>query len=282
MLPLELQEWLYNEGYQWREEATVSGGDSCANVICKHPSGGEAFVKYMDAARPDFFECEADGLAYLSQISNVKTPKVLAYGRSFLALEYIRPNQLCPDFWDQLGVQLASIHSITSDQYGFLNDNYCGRTRQVNTLMEDGWQFFAEFRLMHLIEIAFDRRLAAIGDLQAMEALCLRLGELIPYQKASLLHGDLWSGNIHANEGGLPVLIDPAVYFSWPEIDIAMTRLFGRFDQRFYDAYLEAHPLEQGWEGRLELYNLYPLLNHLILFGESYLPKVRDILARYA
>jgi len=282
MLPLELQEWLYNEGFQWDGHNAEEGGDSCANVVCTNQSGGRIFVKYMDAAPLDFFESEAEGLAYLSQVSNVRTPKVLAHGRCFLVLEYIRQNQLSSDFWEQLGLQLGSIHTLTRDQFGFVNDNYCGRTRQINTLSDDGWHFFAEQRLMTLAEMAFDRRAAAIGDLQAMEALCLRLEELIPPQPASLLHGDLWSGNVHSNEDGLPVLIDPAVYFSWPEIDIAMTTLFGRFDQRFYEAYLDVHPLEQGWESRLELYNLYPLLNHLVLFGESYLPKVRDILARYA
>lgn len=282
MLPLELQEWLFNEGYDWQNEESVSGGDSCANLICRHPSGESVFVKYMEAAPVNFFECESEGLAYLSQISNVRTPKVYAYGASYLVLEYICPNQHVPDFWEQLGQQLASIHNFTRDQYGFVNDNYCGLTHQVNTPTENGAAFFAEHRLLSLAEKAFDRGLLAIGDLQAIESLCLQLDSIVPDQKASLLHGDLWSGNVHVSELGRPVLIDPAVYFGWAEIDIAMTRLFGGFDKRFYDAYIEARPLEKGWEGRIDLYNLYPLLNHLLLFGQSYLPKVRQVLSVFA
>jgi protein-ribulosamine 3-kinase len=282
MLPLELQEWLYNEGYDWSEADAVSGGDTSANVVCKHPKAESIFVKYMDSAPPDFFQCEAEGLSYLSSVSNVRTPKVLAYGRSYLALEYIRPNQHVATFWEELGRELALIHEIKRDQSGFINDNYCGRTRQLNTLNSDPWQFFAECRLLPLAERAYDRSLLAVQDLQAIESLCLRLSSLIPDQGACLLHGDLWSGNVHVSEQGLPVLIDPAIYFSWPEIDLAMTTLFGRFDERFYKAYQEVKPLERGWAGRLDLYNLYPLLNHLLLFGSVYLPKVRAVLAEYA
>lgn len=281
MLPLELQEWLFNEGYDWQTEESVSGGDSCANLVCRHSNGEAVFVKYMGSAPPNFFECESEGLAYLSQISNVRTPKVFAFGSTYLVLEYIRPNQHVPDFWEQLGQQLASIHEFTRDQYGFVNDNYCGLTHQVNTLTDNGVEFFAKYRLLGLAEKAFDRRLLAIGDLQAIESLCLRLDNIIPYQPPSLLHGDLWSGNVHVSDLGRPVFIDPAVYFGWAEIDIAMTRLFGGFDKRFYEAYNEARPLEHGWQGRLDLYNLYPLLNHLLLFGQSYLPKVRQILSVY-
>lgn len=290
MLPLELQEWLFNEGYDWHEESFSFGGDTCANLICYPVKGkGRAsnsndpvFVKYMGSPPPNFFQCESEGLDYLSQVSNVRTPKVYAYGETYLVLEYIKPQQYAPNFWELLGEQLASVHELTRDEFGFINDNYCGVTRQINTLNEDGFEFFAQQRLLVLAEKAYDKGLLAVGDLQAIEALCLRLDNIVPPQAASLLHGDFWSGNVHVSADGLPVFIDPAVYFSWPEIDLAMTKLFGGFDKRFYEAYQGVRKLEQGWEGRLELYNLYPLLNHLILFGDSYLPKVRDILARYA
>jgi len=282
MLPLELQDWLYNEGFDWQDEDGIAGGDSCANIVCHHRDGDPVFIKYMDSPPPNFFECESEGLAYLSQVSNIRTPKVYACGQSYLVLEYIRPNQHVPDFWEQLGEQLASVHQLTRSQSGFVNDNYCGRTLQVNTWTDDPFQFFSECRLLPLAEAAYDARLLAVGDLQAVEALCFRLPNLVPDQPASLLHGDLWSGNVHVSEQGRPVLIDPAVYFAWPEIDLAMTRLFGSFDRRFYDAYQGVRSLEKGWEARLDLYNLYPLLNHLLLFGQSYLPKVRSILAQFA
>ena len=115
-----------------------------------------------------------------------------------------------------------------------------------------------------------------------VERVCDRLPELIPEQAPALLHGDLWSGNVHAGPDGLPVLIDPAVYQGWPEAELAMTRLFGGFDQAFYDAYESSYPVLADWRERIPLYNLWHLLNHLSLFGRSYLQEVDSILRRYA
>lgn len=283
MLPLELQEWLYNEGFEWNLDTTgIEGGDICQNTLCTDLSGETIFVKYMDSPPSGFFQCEAEGLAYLSDISNVRTPKVYASGKHFLVLEYIKPMQHAADFWEQLGHQLANIHNVSRDQSGFINDNYCGTTLQKNTPDSDPYRFFVDNRILSLAERACDRGLLNIGDLQALEAICLRLPNLIPDQAAGLLHGDFWVGNVHVSETGLPVFIDPAVYFSWPEIDLAMTSLFGGFDPRFYEAYQEVRALELGWRERLDLYNLYPLLNHLLLFGKSYLSRVRASISRYS
>lgn len=105
---------------------------------------------------------------------------------------------------------------------------------------------------------------------------------MIPQQSPVLLHGDLWSGNVHTDSDGKPVLIDPAVYYGWAEADLAMTALFGGFSSYFYAAYQEVRPLDSGWERRLELYNLWHLLNHLHLFGESYLSDVKQVIKKYA
>jgi fructosamine-3-kinase len=283
MLPLDLQEWLFNEGFEWSLDAvSIEGGDICQNILCTDSSGETIFVKYMDSPPPGFFQCEAEGLSYLAGITNVRTPKVYASGRHFLVLEYIKPMQHAPDFWEQLGHQMASIHSVSRDHFGFLNDNYCGTTLQRNTPDSDPYRFFSENRILSLAERANDRGLLNIGDLQALEAICLRLSNLVPEQAAGLLHGDLWVGNVHVSETGQPVLIDPAVYFAWPEIDLAMTSLFGGFDERFYSAYQEFRPLELGWRERLDLYNLYPLLNHILLFGSAYVSRLRESITRYS
>jgi fructosamine-3-kinase len=111
--------------------------------------------------------------------------------------------------------------------------------------------------------------------------LAARLPQLVPQQPASLLHGDLWSGNAISDRHGAPAIIDPAVYYGWAEAELAMTALFGAFAESFYQAYQEMRPLESGWRERFDIYNLYHLLNHLNLFGESYLGEVRAILRRY-
>ena len=118
-------------------------------------------------------------------------------------------------------------------------------------------------------------------DLLQLEELLNKLNLLIPDQPASLLHGDLWSGNLITDNQGKPALIDPAVYFGWAEADLAMTDLFGRYPDAFYRAYEEINPLENGYRSRFPLYNLYHLLNHLNLFGRGYLPQIRQILSRF-
>ncbi len=109
----------------------------------------------------------------------------------------------------------------------------------------------------------------------------VQLPELIPEQPASLIHGDLWSGNLISDNGGKPALIDPAVYYGWAEADLAMTELFGRYPEEFFKAYAEINPLEKGYRSRFPLYNIYHLLNHLNLFGKGYLSQIRSILDRY-
>jgi fructosamine-3-kinase len=282
MLPQDLDNWLSAAAFYPLHDTVVDGGSICRNVVCENTTGDRLFVKYLDEAPANFFQCEAEGLSYLQSASNVKTPKVHACGANFLALSYIPPKHHSADYWETLGRQLALIHSLTRDLHGFANDNYCGNRVQLNRQHKDGYEFFISNRLLPLAESALDRRLIDVSDLQAIESLCLRLDALVPEQPASLLHGDLWSGNVHVSEKGQPVFIDPAVYFSWAEIDLAMTRLFGGFDQRFYDAYEEVRPLERGWRQRIHLYNLYPVLNHLLMFGAGYLGQVRGILSRYS
>jgi fructosamine-3-kinase len=177
---------------------------------------------------------------------------------------------------------LAALHDHTSDKFGFEHDNYCGRTPQPNTWTSDGYQFFKEHRLVYQARLAQHSGLLSTSDLQRVEALSNRLVELVPAQPASLIHGDLWTGNAETGPEGEPALIDPAAHYGWAEAELAMTTLFGSFPPDFYRAYEQTHPLEPGWRSRLPLYNLYHLLNHVNLFGRSYLPQVQRILDRFA
>jgi len=161
-------------------------------------------------------------------------------------------------------------------------NNFCGATPQPNGWQEDGHDFFAEQRLLYQTRLAYDNGLLESPWVIRVESICERLTEMIPWQQSSLLHGDFWPGNILADEQGDPVLIDPAVYFGWREADIAMSLLFGGLPHEFYKAYDEIWPMESGWRGRVPLYNLYHLLNHLNIFGASYLEQVQHTISRYA
>ncbi len=147
--------------------------------------------------------------------------------------------------------------------------------------MEDGHAFFGEQRLLYQGCLALERGLLSAGEMLRLEQLVNRLPELIPLQPASLIHGDLWSGNALSGPGGEPALIDPAAHYGWAEAELAMTALFGGFPGEFYRAYQEAASLEPGWRERFQIYNLYHLLNHLNLFGRGYRTDVVNILQAY-
>jgi len=211
----------------------------------------------------------------------LRGPAALLAGPDFLLLEYLPPAPPAPDYWERLGAALARLHSPAHPQFGFAHDNYIGSTPQPNGWMDDGFDFFAERRLMFQGRLARERGRLGPPDGRRLELLASRLRDLIPEQPASLLHGDLWSGNVIAGPGGQACLIDPAAHYGWAEADLAMTALFGRFPEEFYRAYETARPLAPGWRSRCGAYNLYHLLNHLNLFGASYLSAVQNVLARF-
>jgi fructosamine-3-kinase len=135
---------------------------------------------------------------------------------------------------------------------------------------------------MCLVYKAKERQLLDTADVEAAETLCGRLPELVPEEQPALLHGDIWSGNYLVTESGEPAVFDPSVYYGHRETDLAMTRLFGGFDQRFYSSYQESWPLQAGWEQRVPIFQLYPLLVHLLLFGGQYRGQVTEILKKFS
>ena len=234
------------------------------------------------AAAAGSFRAEAAGLEALRRSNTVRVPAVLEVSEEHLLTEFIRPGTATSRSWRQLGEELARLHSQAMPEFGFDADNFCGATPQPNPRMEDGYRFFAEARLLYQGRLARDAGLLELAQLERLEQLCLRLPELLPEQAPALLHGDLWRGNLLFDPAGDPWLIDPAVYWGWPETDLAMTALFGGFDDAFYTAYDQATSLPPGWRERLPLYNLYHLLNHLNLFGGTYHGAVVEILSRFA
>jgi protein-ribulosamine 3-kinase len=263
----------------------VSGG-SINQAVHLKTSHGDYFLKYNDASRfPGMFAREARGLKLLGDPGVIEVPRALLVDEdqetAFLLMEYVDSAGESGDFWDDFGKKLAALHQIKAGQYGLDHDNYMGSLYQQNDYHSEWTTFFISRRLEPQIKLAREVGRIARNDVTAFERLFKRLDEIFPPSRPSLVHGDLWSGNFMAGPTGHACLIDPAAYFGHPEIDIAMSTLFGGFSGRFYESYNRYNLLENGWRGRLDIYNLYPLMVHVNLFGGSYLGSVQQILRKF-
>ncbi len=264
------------------ERATPVAGGCIHRCLLLEGGGRRYFAKTNAGAELDNFAAEADGLAALSA-AGARVPLPLcrgeAGGEAFLILEHLelRAN----GDHAALGRALAQVHAIRGESFGWRRDNYIGRTPQLNRRSSSWSDFWREARLGPQLELArkngLGKSLLRKGE-QLAEVLPGLLSEHAP--GASLLHGDLWSGNAGFLADGAPVLFDPAVYWGDREADLAMTELFGGFPQAFYSAYREAAPLDQGYAVRKTLYNLYHVLNHANLFGGGYAAQAKAMIER--
>lgn len=257
----------------------VSGGDINEAFRVSLADGRTVFVKTNDRADPAMFPAEARGLDWLSQAGALRVPKVLAASRgdtpAFLVLEYLEPGRRVRDFDERLGRGLAALHRFGAPSFGLDHDNFIGRLHQRNASTATWADFYRERRLLPQLERAVERGLAPQELRGGFERLFARMDDAAgPPEPPARLHGDLWGGNLHVDEHGEPCLIDPAVYGGHREVDLAMMRLFGGFSQATFDAYGEAFPLAPGHEDRVALYQLYPLMVHVNLFGGSYVGSV--------
>jgi fructosamine-3-kinase len=241
--------------------------------------GRRVVVKRRRDAPPGFFAMEAHGLALLHGAATLRVPAVHAAGENVLVLEDLGTGHARDADWERAGRGLARLHRVTSPTFGLDRDGWCGDSPQANTTHADGWQFFAECRLLAQGRRARDAGRLTPSDLAALERLCGDLRSRVPAQPASLVHGDLWSGNLHACASGELALIDAgAVHYGWAETDLAMLTLFGSPPGTFFAAYEAEAGCDGAWRTRAEVYNLYHLLNHLNLFGAGYLGGVRAVL----
>jgi protein-ribulosamine 3-kinase len=292
MLPTPLFKHLCALLDQWAPGETgkpvfrsVSGGSiNEAGVISKGST--TAFVKWNDATRyPGMFESEARGLRLLADPGNAVVPRVLKQGTeggtSFLVLEYIQPCNADAESADHFGEMLARLHRNTAPCFGLDHDNYMGSLIQRNTFHDSWNSFFINERLIPQIKPARDKEELSKGDSLAFERLFVHLPEIIPEEPPALVHGDLWSGNYLTSKNKQTWLIDPAAAYGHREVDIAMSKLFGGFHPRFYQIYQQHFPLQHGWEQRIPLFQLYPLLVHVNLFGGGYAGSVKEILKRF-
>jgi fructosamine-3-kinase len=266
----------------------VAGGDINQAYRAELTDGRAVFVKTNRGTDRRMFPCEAEGLAWLAEPGVIRVPEVLAVsdaegdGPQFLVLELVEPKGRAPDFGERLGRGLAELHRAGAPKVGLDRDNFIATLAQDNTPSPSWGEFYALRRLEPQVRLAVDDRRAPGGWSRRFERLFGRMDELAgPPEPPARLHGDLWSGNVHAGERGEPVLIDPAVYGGHREIDLAMLDLFGGPGARFWAAYDDAYPLEAERRDRVPLYQLYPLLVHVNLFGGSYVSSVDAALSRY-
>jgi fructosamine-3-kinase len=265
---------------------TFTGG-GCINQGGRlKTSAGDFFLKWNDAAKfPGMFEAEAKGLKLLRQSKAIYIPEAIVFDTistwQFIVLEFVEQETKVQPFWKILGEQLAGLHQNTSSVFGLDHDNYIGSLKQVNTPAESWINFFIEQRLEAQLKLAADKNKVNSATVKQFQSLYKKLPDLLPEEKPSLLHGDLWSGNLITTSDGNPCLIDPAVYYGHREAEIAFTMLFGGFSKEFYESYNENFPLFPGFTGRAEVYNLYPLMVHVNLFGGGYLSQVVSILHRF-
>lgn len=260
----------------------LSGGDINDAYRVDLDDGRAVFAKTNRRAPDDMFEAEARGLQWLTESDALRIPAVLACGPDFLALEYIAPGPRARDFDERFGAGLAALHGSGAAACGLPYDNYLATLPQRNDTRPTWAEFYARQRLEPLVERAVDRGLGKAGWPADFERLFARLPELVGAdERPARLHGDLWSGNVHVDDRGMPCLIDPAVYGGCREIDLAMLCLFGSPSERFFAAYDSEWPLAPGWRDRVTLYQLYPLLAHVCLFGGSYAGQTDRVLRKF-
>lgn len=223
------------------------------------------------------FGAEARGLELLEQTKAFRIPEVYQVTNTHLLMEYIPEGNKQQVNGERFGRALARLHSHRKSEYGLPDNNYIGSLRQSNKPHKSGGDFYRNERLLPQFKMATEKGFR----FKDLEAFLNKLDGLIPEEEASLIHGDLWSGNYMVSRSGEPCLIDPAVSYANREMDLAMMALFGGFPKTYTYAYEEVYPLQPGWQERIALWQLYYILVHLNLFGSGYYSRVIQIMKRY-
>jgi fructosamine-3-kinase len=266
----------------------IAGGDINQAYEITLASGRRLFAKTNERSPRGMFAAEARGLGWLDEANVLRIPKVVAVSpaddtQQFLVLELIAPAPPARDFDERLGRGLAALHRTGAPGFGLDHDNFIGRLPQENAPAATWVDFFRTRRLEAQLRQAVDGGLATGRMRRGFDRLFAELDDLVgPPASPARLHGDLWGGNLLCDDRGAPCLIDPAVYGGHREIDLAMMRLFGGFGVRVFAAYEEAWPLADGHRDRVTLYQLYPLMVHVNLFGGDYVGSVEAALDRLA
>ena len=263
----------------------LQGGGSINTAAKVESNLGTFFVKWNEAAVVDMFEKEVNGLNLLKATNTITVPQVYGLGKeaahSFLVLEYIEPGDTDRTYWADMGESLAALHLIKQETFGLDHDNYIGTLKQSNTINNDWHDFFIDQRLRSQLDLVKNK--VSTDFVGRYEVFLERAPEILPSASPVLLHGDLWNGNVLPVMGGKACFFDPAVYRGAREMDLAMTHLFGGFDPVFYKAYDSVFPISKDFDSLIDVYNLYPLMVHVNLFGvnSGYTTSVDRIMKMY-
>ena len=266
-------EQVTGQPFSLQRQQSMGGGSINSAFLLTAESGQQYFVKTNRTGQRAMFEAEVRGLQALASSNTLRVPKSVCFGenpvQSYIVLEYLDMTGRA----DQhiLGEQLAAMHRVTAKRFGWEINNTIGATHQPNDWMDNWLTFWREQRLGFQLQLAAQNGYG--GELQSLgEKLLLEMPKLFSGReiKASMLHGDLWGGNVAGLKDGTPVIFDPAFYYGDREADIAMTYVFGGFGPEFYASYQNAFPLDDGFAVRKTFYNIYHIINHLNLFGGGY------------
>jgi fructosamine-3-kinase len=288
MIPKSIRSVLENQfELKILSEQSVSGG-SINQAHKLQTNQGLFFLKWNQSAPVDFFEVETKGLELLgSADTNLRLPKVIASHKpdlknpGFLLMEYISEGSGSSSDSFTFGTELAKLHNTKGDHFGLSYENYIGILQQKNGEYDDWNTFFVEKRINPQLKMAIDSGKLSQNLQSHWKNLSNRLDELLPPTKPSLIHGDLWGGNYLFDENGVAVLIDPAVYYGHPEMDLAFSKMFGGFSGAFYEGYKSVQPLPEGFSDRVPIYNMYPLLVHVNLFGGHYSTQFERFIKKF-
>jgi fructosamine-3-kinase len=268
--------------------APVAGGDIATATKLRLSNGTTALMKTLPHAPEGFFEAEAAGLRWLRVTGGVPVPEVLGADSECVVLAWVEPaGKPSVEAAIRFGQQLATTHragweGTAAGAFGWDHDGYIGRLPLPNRPCPTWPEFYATRRVLPYLKLARDRSAITPEDAAAVEAVVGRLVALLPEEPPARLHGDLWNGNCIWGHDGAVHVIDPAAHAGHRELDLAMLSLFGLPQlPRVVQAYDEAHPMADGWEHRLGVHQLFPLLVHACMFGGSYGARAAETARRY-
>jgi fructosamine-3-kinase len=263
--------------------APVAGGDTSSSTKLRLSDGTTAIMKTHAHPPAGFFACEAAGLRWLREADGVPVPEVLAVDEECLILRWVETGKASTEAAVAFGQGLAATHAAGAPSYGATADGFISKLPLPNAPCDSWAEFYAVRRVLPYLKVARDRGAVSEAEAGLVEGVIGKLTALLPEEPPARLHGDLWNGNVLWGQEHRVWLIDPAAYGGHRELDLAMLALFGLPHlPRVLEAYQERSPLADGWEERIPLHQLFPLLVHAALFGGGYGTRAADAAARYA